>query len=143
MILDRIVLGIRDTRTQEKLLQEDKLTLEKAVSLCHAIESSAVPQRQISRDAKSEFLAVNTVHSEHKHKNNFRNNNYSANDQGTSSRQVMNYKPYGSQKSYKTECKNCGLEHKKDTRVQLQICPNVHADQYGDHNRIRSMLLGK
>lgn len=39
LLLDRIVLGIGDDRVQEKLLQETNLTLEKAVTMCRAMES--------------------------------------------------------------------------------------------------------
>lgn len=53
MILDRIVLGIRDSKMQEKLLQEPNLTLEHAITVCRAMETSSVQQKEIARDTKN------------------------------------------------------------------------------------------
>lgn len=40
LIRDRIVSGIRDSELRKRLLQQDKLTLEKAVDMCRAYEAT-------------------------------------------------------------------------------------------------------
>ena len=44
MIRDRLVLGVTNTRVQERLLREENLNLEKAVKICQAAEAT---ERQI------------------------------------------------------------------------------------------------
>ena len=41
LLRDRIVCGVKDTKTREKLLQEENLTLEKCVNICQVNEISA------------------------------------------------------------------------------------------------------
>ena len=49
MIQDRLVFGVKNSRTQEKLLSEGKtLTLVRAIDICRAIESVQETQAQIS-----------------------------------------------------------------------------------------------
>lgn len=50
LIRDRIVLGVRDLRIQEKLLQHADLKLSEAVQICRAMESSVSTQEKISRE---------------------------------------------------------------------------------------------
>ena len=40
MIRDKLVFGVRDERTKEKLLREGEVTLQKAIDICHAAEAS-------------------------------------------------------------------------------------------------------
>ena len=40
MIRDKLVLGMRDERTKERLLREGEVTLQKAIDICHAAEAS-------------------------------------------------------------------------------------------------------
>lgn len=51
MIRDRIVMGINNKTTQEKLLREDKLTLQKAVEICRAIEISKDQSKILQNEA--------------------------------------------------------------------------------------------
>ncbi|XP_038075960.1 uncharacterized protein K02A2.6-like [Patiria miniata] len=41
LLRDRVVCGVKDTKTREKLLQEDNLTLEKCINICQVSEMSA------------------------------------------------------------------------------------------------------
>lgn len=50
LILDRIVLGVRDPRIQEKLLQYSSLELSQAINICRAMESSVFTQREIAKE---------------------------------------------------------------------------------------------
>lgn len=52
MICDKIVTGISDDTVREKLLAEDKLTLERAIDLCRASEQ-AKKQLSIIRDSNT------------------------------------------------------------------------------------------
>jgi len=58
LIKDRLVIGINDDNTRERLLRTDDLDLEKAVQLCKAAE--LVKQR--SMELKSESVSVDAVH---------------------------------------------------------------------------------
>nr|CAI5841731.1 unnamed protein product [Callosobruchus analis] len=53
LIRDRLVLGVRDSRIQEKLLQHADLKLSDAIQICRAMESSAVTQEKISNQIAS------------------------------------------------------------------------------------------
>nr|CAI5822632.1 unnamed protein product [Callosobruchus analis] len=51
LIRDRIVLGVKDPRIQEKLLQYPNLELGDAVNISRSMETSVVTQREISKDS--------------------------------------------------------------------------------------------
>ncbi|XP_031350604.1 uncharacterized protein K02A2.6-like [Photinus pyralis] len=51
MVRDRIVMGIFDKATQERLLREKDLTLEKAVNFCRAIEVSKFQAKALQTEA--------------------------------------------------------------------------------------------
>lgn len=51
MVRDRIVMGIYNKSTQEKLLREATLTLEKAVNMCRAIEVSKDQSKILQNEA--------------------------------------------------------------------------------------------
>ncbi|KAG5886135.1 hypothetical protein JTB14_009234 [Gonioctena quinquepunctata] len=50
LIRDRLVLGIRDKRIQEKLLQHSDLKLPDAINICRSMENSAITQKEISKE---------------------------------------------------------------------------------------------
>ena len=50
MIRDRIVIGIHDKSTQERLLRESSLTLEKAINLCRATEISKTQAKALQTE---------------------------------------------------------------------------------------------
>lgn len=50
LIRDRIVLGIREARIQEKLLQYPNLELTEAINICRSMENSAATQKEITKD---------------------------------------------------------------------------------------------
>lgn len=51
MVRDRIVMGIRDKSTQEKLLREADLTLEKAINFCRAVEISKSQSKVLQNES--------------------------------------------------------------------------------------------
>ncbi|KAL7883911.1 hypothetical protein SRHO_G00015690 [Serrasalmus rhombeus] len=64
LIKDRIVCGIADNGLRERLLREKDLTLDKAVDLCRASQSS---RQQVKELAKTE-IAVHAVRTKEQHK---------------------------------------------------------------------------
>jgi len=66
MLRDRIVFGVSDTQLKERLLRESSdLTLEKAASLCRAVEAS---KNQLKELHSSETKPVHAVKSKSKQK---------------------------------------------------------------------------
>lgn len=64
LIKDRIVCGIADNGLRERLLREKDLTLDKAIDLCRASQSS---REQVKELAKTE-MAVHAVKTKEQHK---------------------------------------------------------------------------
>ena len=54
LLRDRIVCGIKDTKTRERLLQEEKLTLEKCVNICQISEISCTRAKTLQLQAEPE-----------------------------------------------------------------------------------------
>ncbi|KAJ8910235.1 hypothetical protein NQ315_002559, partial [Exocentrus adspersus] len=54
LIRDRLVLGIRDPRIQERLLQESDLSLNDAIKICRSMETSVATQKLISMEQQTE-----------------------------------------------------------------------------------------
>ena len=50
MIIDRIVIGIRENGTRKKLLQEAKLDLKRCIDICRANEKSANQVKEIGAE---------------------------------------------------------------------------------------------
>lgn len=87
MVRDRIVIGICDKGTQERLLRESSLTLEKAITFCRSIEASKVQAKVL----KEEAAGVNAIRSHGKAKSKTESKTYSKG----------------------IDCKYCGYNHKK------------------------------
>lgn len=51
LIRDRLVLGVKDSRIQEKLLQYPNLGLSDAISICRSMEASVATQKEIVKEA--------------------------------------------------------------------------------------------
>ncbi|XP_060594095.1 uncharacterized protein LOC132748481 [Ruditapes philippinarum] len=51
LITDRLVLGIRDNGLRKRLLQDDKLTLDKCIDMCRAAEASSSKVKSLSKHA--------------------------------------------------------------------------------------------
>nr|CAI5844124.1 unnamed protein product [Callosobruchus analis] len=106
MIRDRIVIGIKNSRIQERLLQEANLTLAEAIKISRSMESSVATQRVMAEEEAKEENSVSVIKSKsrnkwppsksHKEKsppNKARNAPGFPNDSNT--------------------CKYCGLQHQK------------------------------
>ena len=53
LITDRLVLGIRDNGLRKRLLQEDKLTIDKCIDMCRAAEASSTKVKSITKGASA------------------------------------------------------------------------------------------
>ena len=54
LIRDRMVLGIRDTSTRKRLLQEAKLTLQKCINICQGNEATANQMKELKAHDEEE-----------------------------------------------------------------------------------------
>lgn len=71
MIRDRIVMGILDKVIQERLLREPKLTLEKAVDVCRATESSKSQSKILRNESQVDAVQKNSDQENNKKPCNF------------------------------------------------------------------------
>ena len=62
MLLDRLVCGIHDQRTQRRLLAETDLTLQKAFDVAQAIESAESQVKELQQPGRAEVHAVKPPH---------------------------------------------------------------------------------
>ena len=53
LIKDRIVVGIQDNSVCKRLLQEESLTLNRCIDICHAAESTEAKLKTISSTTRS------------------------------------------------------------------------------------------
>ena len=92
VIKDRIVLGISDTKTRERLLRILDLTLEKAIDVIRSADATEIQLRDMANDPTVHGIVVAK-----KKKTPFRKTP-SANDDSPSSSKIFN-------------CRNCGTRH--------------------------------
>ncbi|XP_072384499.1 uncharacterized protein [Diabrotica undecimpunctata] len=59
MVRDRIVIGIKDKQTQESLLRESKLTLQKAITTCRLSESSKIQAKAFTAESTVDAVRSN------------------------------------------------------------------------------------
>jgi hypothetical protein len=99
MIRDRIVCGIKEPQVKQRLLREEALTLDKAVSICRAAETA---QQQLKVIASAE---VNQVRQANK-----------GGARKPSGHQENNSEKRPENKNAKTEfkCKRCGRSHERN-----------------------------
>ena len=109
LIKDRIVLGISDIKTTERLLISD-LTLEKAIDAVRSAEATEIQQRDIANDPAVHGIGVA------KKKPPFRKEP-PANEYRPSSRKIFNYRNRGTRHgvreclTYDKTCHNCKKQH--------------------------------
>lgn len=113
LIRDRIVLGIRDLKIQERLLQNQDLKLTEAISICRSMESSAATQKEISRESS----AVNVVSYNSSRKPRNSSGDFSCRREMSKQYQrnasgVSDVKPSG--RNSGKNCTKCGLDHPAD-----------------------------
>lgn len=121
LIRDRIVLGIRDPRIQEKLLQTANVELNEAIRICQSLECSVATQKEIHKDS----VSVSAINSR------FRD---------------MSMKYTGNQpKGFDTnqgsaKCSQCGLSHAKNAcSAANRICSRCK--QKGHYRKFCSTRL--
>lgn len=127
MLRDRIVMGVFDKTTQERLLRETKLTLNKAIEFCRATEVSKTQSKalQIQSEAAVSAIQGSSMRSESYVKNKFKNKNLRR------SQPMCSYCGYEHNKTEKypafgTTCAHCqGRNHFaavcKVCRVKLEV----------------------
>lgn len=59
MVRDRIVMGIFDKTTQERLLREPNLTLERSINFCRAVEISKSQSKALQNEAEISYVKSN------------------------------------------------------------------------------------
>ncbi len=99
ILRDRLVFGIRDAKTRERLLRESKLTLEKTDEICHVAESM-MAQMKVAEDSSGATVSVIKPANEQQQKS----HDTKAPAAGRSAR----------------ECWNCGRKHE---RYKRELCP--------------------
>lgn len=103
LVRDRIVCGINDNGLRERLLREDKLTLDKCVTMCRAAETTRAQAKELRR----EDTTVHAVKREQKrkpftkHKEKEKTTDFKCNKCGN------NHQPK-SCPAYGKSCNNCG-----------------------------------
>ena len=63
LILDRIVMGIRENSTRKRLLQESELTLNRCIDICRANESTAIQLKAIGNEEDVNVMKKKPSHS--------------------------------------------------------------------------------
>lgn len=101
MLRDRIVLGVRDNTTQQMLLRERDLTLEKAINICKAAETATAH----SKTYRMEHDTVNKLTAHKRH------------ESSASQQAGKQTKPNTARES--KLCKFCGYNHV----LQKEKCP--------------------
>ena len=107
MIMDRIVLGVSDSKVQTELLKCRDLTLDNCIDICKASES-ALAQNRVVRPSEQ----VNKMSGYEK--NGFKKEGYRLKPRQTS------------QTSETRMCKFCGESHKMEKRTVPSIWTNMH-----------------
>ncbi|KAK3727095.1 hypothetical protein QZH41_006020 [Actinostola sp. cb2023] len=103
MIKDRIVIGTNSKEIQEKLLIEDDLTLEKAIKISQAYETSKAQMKEISNANEPQIHMVKGLRAKPK---------------GTQAAQRKGKRDAKHTPQGKDSCSRCGKEH-----AQRDICP--------------------
>lgn len=97
ILRDRLVFGIRDAKTRERLLRETKLTLQRTDEICHAAESMSAQMKVM--EESSPTPTVSAIHD----------------DKGKTKRPES-----GPNTRHGRECWNCGRKHDLKRR---ELCP--------------------
>ena len=109
LIRDKIVIGIRDCKTQERLLRESNLSLDKALQICRASEEVKVQTQEIQgASGGMTNTKVNFVNSKHK----YRPQESSAHRP----KSTMSRRKTTPASGHKNRCTRCGRLHNKDQR---------------------------
>ena len=115
LIRDKIIIGIRDSKTQERLLRESVLSLDKALQICRASKEVKVQIQEIQGASGGiTNTKVNFVNSKHK----YRPQESSAHRP----KSTMSRRKTTPASGHKNRCNQCGRLHNKDKSK----CPAVN-----------------
>lgn len=104
LIKDRIVLGIRDTNTQKRLLRQRKLTLEECINICRSNEATTSQMK--SMEQSPQIDEINKVGDRRKRQN------FKKNRAGNTRKDERESKPTSQRVSRDRSCYFCGNNHK-------------------------------
>lgn len=128
MLRDRIVMGIRDTRLQAKLLDSDNLTYDTAVQKCRSSEATSLQSKEMNistsvNEVRTQTNSKNYNNNRpHQQQRNYANstNRKSFNNSLNKNKQNKNYNESNFKKPQQTNntnnknseaCRYCNLEH--------------------------------
>ncbi|KAB0800188.1 hypothetical protein PPYR_05928 [Photinus pyralis] len=116
-----ITCGVADERMRQRLLEDDEMTLEKAITLCKSMESSHEQAVKIGT-SKNEihYISKKNFNASRQHRNKMTSQSSANREQRPSSRHRNNIN--GNRRSKDIpKCYRCGLDH------QGQICRTIKA----------------
>ncbi|XP_048585750.1 uncharacterized protein LOC116606612 [Nematostella vectensis] len=121
LLRDRVVLGVKDDHTRKRLLQEGKLTLQKALDICHSYEKT------------SDQLKIISGKEEEVHRLNINKQKTKGASHGQRNKPVGNGKPGGTNPRQAAKCKFCGYSHtlkKEFCKAWGKRCNNCKAPNH-------------
>ena len=65
---DKILFGTNDDTARQRMLEEDNLTLAKAINICHSMEAAKTQLRVMTTRSKTDTVTVHELHNEGKSK---------------------------------------------------------------------------
>lgn len=139
MIRDRIVFGIRDAETKNKLLSLDNLTLEKAETLCRTKEVTDKEIQEMTMDVAN----IHFMGSEKKTWTKNKGSKFMTNSNKNIVKNNYNNKFNKENKMYKTtesyDCKKCGTKHKPRScpafGKECRVCSKLNHFEIGCKNK--------
>ncbi|XP_059840250.1 uncharacterized protein LOC132401918 [Hypanus sabinus] len=114
LLRDKIVLGINDSQTRKRLLQERKLTLNNCIDICKSTEMAESHLQLFSTAADSRSTAVHGIKPRANKKGSKHPGQKASASGGARAKGTLN-----SCRSKVNPCKYCGTEHVRDK----QQCP--------------------
>lgn len=113
LIMDRIILGIRDEETRKKLISQSKLDLEKTIDICRGMEAAARQMRVMNTPSASNEVHKVSAKSKKEKK-------YDKKDKSQSQEPHVKTKPKHKNKSGAVgKCKFCCQVHE----FKRELCP--------------------
>ena len=70
---DKILFGVRDDVARQRMLEEEELTLEKAINICHSLEATKARLHFMADKTKRTELSVNAIQKKHQATSSFTN----------------------------------------------------------------------
>ena len=111
LIKDRIVYGIRNDSTRERLLREEDLTLEKADKICRTAEMAKMQINELSSQPKPETVHVVTSTGTRGKKVTKHKTTSKSQQEHSKTKHDYSLTPNPNNSNKKHECRRCGISH--------------------------------